>query len=413
MNILVVSIDRFHAGFLGCYGNTWVATPHFDRLAAQGLVFDQSYLDHPNLAEICRGWWTGRHVLERLANGADAPCLQHYMAEAGLTTSLVTDDSLVAAQAEAHAFGQVVRIGVADDESDTRGPADDAGATSAAGLFARATEWLAEARKPSFVWLHSRGMSAPWDAPYEMRSQYADEDDPPPPNFVAPPCRQIEGAHDPDELWGAAQAYAGQVSLIDLCLGGLLEFIESDSAWSEAILMVVGARGFPLGRRGRLGAVDDALFGELVQTPWFVRWPGGELAAGRSSILVQPLDLAPTLAEAVSSPWHNASVGQSLLASMREATTPPRDRILLVNEAGERGLRTPAWYLRLPAEGPDATGPAELYSKPDDRWEMNDVAARLPDIVEALTSAADDYTAAMRESRTADLFPLDESLTAS
>lgn len=448
LNIVIVSIDCLHAGFLGCYGNTWVATPHFDRLAAQGLVFDQSFLDHPDLAEVCRAWWTGRHVLERAASNEDSPLLPLHMAKAGLDTLLITDDAVVATQADAHAFSQVVRLGAAAGEADPREPADDVVATSAAGFFARATEWLAEARKPSFVWLHSRGMSAPWDAPYELRRQYADEDDPPPPHFIAPPCRRLESEHDPDELWGAAQAFAGQVSLVDLCLGGLLESIESDPAWANALLMVIGARGFPLGRRGRLGPVDDALIGELVQTPWLVRWPGGQSAGARSSMLVQPFDLAPTLADAVSAPWPIAAsaqgvaefvripdqthgdaptshevryrqmnhpvwpsptVGRSLLPVVREQTVPPRDRILLVNSAGERGLRTPAWYLRLPADGAESP-PPELYSKPDDRWEVNDVAGRLPDIVAGATAALDEYTAALQAGRVAELPPLDESL---
>lgn len=448
MNIVVVSIDCLHAGFLGCYGNTWVATPHFDRLASQGLVFDQSFLDDPDLGDVCRGWWTGRHALERATGGEDSRFLPPHLAKSGLATSLVTDDALVATLAEAHAFGQVVRLGAAAGEPDPQTPADDVVDTSAAGFFARATEWLAEAKESSFVWLHSRGMSAPWDAPYELRRQYAEEDDPPPPKFIAPPCRRLEREHDPDELWGAAQAYAGQVSLVDLCLGGLLEFIESDPAWSRALVMVVGARGFPLGRRGRLGPVDGALFGEFVQTPWLVRWPGIDQAAARSSLLVQTFELAPTLADAVSahrpgaasdrsvaefvriparthgdaltSPevshsemsdplWPSPTVGRSLLPLVREEAAPPRDRILLVNSAGERGLRTPAWYLRLPA-GDSSSSPAELYSKPDDRWEVNDVAGRLPDIVEALTAAADEYVAAVQSGRTADLPPLDESL---
>jgi arylsulfatase A-like enzyme len=412
LNIVVVSIDRLHAGFLGCYGNTWVATPHFDRLASQGAVFDQALVDHPDLNEICRAWWTGRHALEAHETGGQAvPTLPRRLAEAGIAASLITDDALVASQAEAHGFGEVVRLGAAGGAPEAQSPAEEAAATREATLFASATEWLAGAERSGLVWIHSRGMSAPWDAPYELRSQSADEDDPPPPDFITPPCRRLAGDHDPDELWGIAQAYAGQVSLVDLCLGGLLEFLDSEPPWSEALLMVVGARGFPLGRRGRLGAVDDALDGELVQTPWLARWPQRIPAALRTSLLVQPCDLAPTLVEAAAAPWPDHSVGCSLLATMCEEIAPRRDRVCLVNAAGERGLRTPAWYLRLAAvENSDAPPPAELYSKPDDRWEVNDVAARLPDIVEALTAAAEQYTAAVRSGTVDDLPPLDEAL---
>ena len=41
MNAIIVAIDRLHAGYLGCYGNAWILTPAFNRLAAEGFVFDQ------------------------------------------------------------------------------------------------------------------------------------------------------------------------------------------------------------------------------------------------------------------------------------------------------------------------------------------------------------------------------------
>src|SRR5437764_10934356 len=50
MNILVVEASALHLGFLGCYGNDWVATPNLDRLAAEGIVFDQhiAYCPEPD-----------------------------------------------------------------------------------------------------------------------------------------------------------------------------------------------------------------------------------------------------------------------------------------------------------------------------------------------------------------------------
>ena len=37
-----------------------------------------------------------------------------------------------------------------------------------------------------------------------------------------------------------------------------------------------------------------------------------------------------------------------------------------------------------------------LYAKPDDRWEVNDVANRCPGVVEELQAAADDFRDAWR-----------------
>src|SRR5262249_46262411 len=45
--ILVLNARALHLGFLGCYGNDWVATPHLDRLAMEGIVFDRHYVETP------------------------------------------------------------------------------------------------------------------------------------------------------------------------------------------------------------------------------------------------------------------------------------------------------------------------------------------------------------------------------
>ena len=37
---IVISFDRLPLGYLGCYGNDWIETPHLDRLATQSVLFD-------------------------------------------------------------------------------------------------------------------------------------------------------------------------------------------------------------------------------------------------------------------------------------------------------------------------------------------------------------------------------------
>ena len=39
MKILVINTVGLHLGYLGCYGNDWIATPNLDALAKNGLRF--------------------------------------------------------------------------------------------------------------------------------------------------------------------------------------------------------------------------------------------------------------------------------------------------------------------------------------------------------------------------------------
>ncbi len=408
MNVVVLSIDRLHAGYLGCYGNTWVATPHFNRLAAESFLFDQATTDHPRLEELLRSWWLGRHVREH-AVFEQPPTLAQRLAAAGFATCLITDEPRVANHPLSARFADLVNIeGAAQRPADR--PAEDASATRAAALFAAATERLTEAKPPFFLWIHSSGMETAWDAPDEFRQLYAEPDEPEPPRVEAVPSRRLGRDEDPDQVWGICQAYAGQVSLLDACLGGLLESLQSEAHASETLLAVVGMRGFPLGRNGRIGSPDEALYTELVHIPWLMRLPAAAGAAARSQALVQPCDLAPTLAAALEIAGAGAETyARNLLPIIREEVDAVRGCVSLVGREGERAIRTPAWYLRL-AEVNDGAQTTELYAKPDDRWDQNDVADRCPEIAEGLAAALGELEASIAAKATDSFPPLSEAL---
>lgn len=412
MNVIVLSIDRLHAGYLGCYGNTWVATPHLNRLAAESVVFDHAMIDDPRLDESFRSWWLGQHALERAAGKIEPlPTLAQRLAQEGLATALITDEPQAADHPLAGHFGELVRVGSQHVPSRTGRPADRVEQTGFATLVAAATEWLVQATQPFFLWLHSQGMGAAWDAPDEFRQQYAELDEPEPPRLLTVPCRRLTGDEDPDEIWGICQAYAGQVSLVDACLGGLLEFLDGESCGRETLLSVVAARGFPLGRNGTIGAADNALYSELAQVPWLMRLPGGLGAAVRSQALVQPCDLAPTMTDLLGVGKRSESpIARNLLPLIREDAESVRDRVCLVGAEGERAIRTPAWYLRLPGGDEQAARSPELFAKPDDRWDQNDVADRCPEVVDGLRQALDELETHIRGGALGDLPPLGESL---
>ena len=50
MKVLALTASGLHLGYVGCYGSDWVTTPTLDRLAAEGIVFDQHYADCPEPA---------------------------------------------------------------------------------------------------------------------------------------------------------------------------------------------------------------------------------------------------------------------------------------------------------------------------------------------------------------------------
>jgi arylsulfatase A-like enzyme len=383
---IVLVIDRLGAGFLGPYGNTWLDTREFNRLASQSLVCESVLADSPDLALAYRAWWTGRHALEPAVNSHAA--LPQAARELGLATVLVTDERQVAELPDAAQFAETV---VLSPEPASRA-ADEFDQTGIGQLFLAAIEQLRHIGKPALVWIHCRGMAGPWDAPRALREQFADEDDPTPPNFVEPPRRTYDGS-DPDELLGYVHAFAGQVALVDACLGSLLDALDESpptqsSLTGETLLAVTSPRGYPLGEHGDIGSAHR-LYGELLNVPLIIRWPCGIGALMRTQRLVQPCDLAATLCDWLNlPPLPENGFARSQLPIAGGQDLPPRELALAIGPV-QRAIRSPAWLLHTATVDDEAH--SKLYAKPDDRWEVNEVASRCGEVVELLAAAAGEF----------------------
>jgi arylsulfatase A-like enzyme len=400
MNAICLMLDRLHVGHLGAYGNTWIQTPALDRLASESIVFDQALIDCPRLEMLYRSYWQGWHAMLLREPPAERPSLPAMLRDAGVTTTLLTDEQLVSRHAMAVDFDELVEI---DPPWQAEG-AREIEQTHFARCMVQVIDFLQSAHPPFMLWCHLGGLATAWDAPLEFRQMYWEEGDPPPPDSAEVPDRMLSQDYDPDELLGISQAYAGQVSLLDTCLGALVEFLRTSPAGKETLLAITSARGFPLGEHGRVGPCDEALYSELAHVPLMLRFPDLHGATARSQALVEPSDLWATLLD-----WWGIAqrppspTGASLLPIINGQHESPRDRLCIVGQDAQRAIRTPAWHLRSALEG-------ELFAKPDDRWDVNNVAIRCREVVECLTDALDQYQQTIQSGFAADLPPLSDVL---
>jgi hypothetical protein len=395
ISAVVLVIDRLGAGWLSPYGNTWLDGPNFNGLAARSLLCETLIADSPDLERTYRSYWTGRHAME--AGREYSAVLAAMAAASGGNTMLLTDDLQIAGHPLAGEFGE--RRVLPDVKAAKR--AKEIEQTGLFAFFDAARQAVVERKDSGLLWLHSRGMSGPWDAPLEFRYQFADDEDPDPPDFVEPPEALLSENHDPDEVLGVVQAYAGQVALVDMCLGLLLEAIDEHPLADETLLVVTSPRGYPLGEHRRVGARDEALFGELLHVPLLVQFPGAEHALARSQQIVQPGEICRLIYDACG--W-TASGSSSKLLHELAGEAMASQSLACAEGRGERAIRTPAWFLReSDREGQRQYG---LFAKPDDRWEANEVSSRCGHVVDLLAAELDRFEAAAREGRLAESAPL-------
>jgi hypothetical protein len=359
MRVLMLDIDGLQPAYLGPYGCEWAPTPIWDHLAVTGVVFDQHFADCPDPA-IKSSWRTGQH---HLLNFADGPDLLADLRSAGIRTARVGPS----------ASGDCWDI----DISAKRGAADPLSLNSTRRAARQAFEQIGNAAD-AFLRIEIDALLPPWGPSEEAWAEcFGDADD----ESLEPWTGALPDriATDDDAKFERIQnTYAAAVATLDVGLSKLLADCAKRGWGNDALWILTAGRGFPLGEHGPVGFADADVHEELVHLPLLLRWPNAEHAGTRVAGLTQPADLAATIREALHLPNCGAM---------------PRERIVTGIRRGERlrwGFRSASWYLMLD-DRPDSA--RRLFVKPDDRWEVNDVASRNQELVEEMEREFRSYLA--------------------
>jgi arylsulfatase A-like enzyme len=381
MRILVLNADALHLGYLGCYGSEWVATPTLDCLAAEGVVFDQHYADCPGGPRSC---WTGQYrfpVPQPAEPAPAAPDLRALLEAAGIPFVHVTDPGPLAPAEQEEGTPLERTLEAALDALDQLGAAE---------------RWLVWADLPSLrppwevaqQFLDRYLTETPEEGPDEEEEGEESEGDVEPLTPLTDPGTGLIDVNDLTLLERLQGTYAAAVTQLDAGLDLLLAELGQRGLLDELALVVTADRGLALGEHGIVGEYRPWLHDELIHLPLLLRLPGLAAAGLRVAALTQPIDLLPTILDLLGQP-EAAAHGQSLLPLVRAEKEQVRPYACAGLEGGEGlewALRTPGWGfllpLRVPAGDPER-GP-QLYVKPDDRWEVNNLVQHRLEFAERL-----------------------------
>ena len=367
MNVLVVAAHGLNCHWLGPYGNAWVATPAADALACEAVVFDRHFADDPSPAGTRRSC---------------PPPLVAALRAAGVTTALLDDRK--------------------DRAPDDRGwdlvvPTEPEGhPTPGEALVAsvrRCLDHLA-GRAPWLLWIESDRLLPPWDLELETYQQYAstsvgfatEDESESEPEEVDPTDGPTPGPFDvnDDREWHRLHnSFAAAVTAFDADLGVLIQEFRARGLDQSAAWIVTSGYGWPLGEHAVVGPAGSRMHEELVHLPLLVRLPAHRQGMRRVAALTQASDLPATLCELFALPVPPDLPGTSLLPLTVGSMVAWRD-VAVSTSGPERAIRTADWAFLPPV--PAADIPARLYRKPDDIWEVNDLAPRYPDECDRLAA---------------------------
>ena len=304
-NILFCIADDWGWPHAGIYGDAVVATPTFDRIAREGVLFERAFVSSPSCTPSRNAILTGQ-LHWRLAAGANL----HSELRAGFPVyPLLLEDAGYHVGHWRKAFGP----GRVAKEWGERHPA---------GARYEGFEPFLAARPegaPFCFWL---GTTDP-HRPYELGAG-------------AKAGLKVDAVHVPaflpdlPKVRGDIADYYLEVQRFDRDVGLVLARIEELGELENTLVVVTGDHGMPFPR------CKSNLYDMGVRVPLAVRWGKSVPGARRVMDFVSLTDLAPTFLEAAGLDVPGVMTGRSLLALLRSEAQgrvePARDHVIFGKE---------------------------------------------------------------------------------
>jgi arylsulfatase len=363
-NVLLVVVDALRRDVLGCYGNLRVKTPNVDRLAAEGVVFENAFTQAPfttsSFGSILTGKYPRRHGLVRMKPGVTMPpneTLPTILKSATRADgTALTDADWVAATFHTGALtaGSGLFVGFDLRYEATVGhdlvALDRPWSVFRSGLLvsvlrnklsqhldfggtaAEAAKWIAAGDdRRFFAMVHLFSTHTPYDPPAGFRRMYCDPKYAGPVKaFRAEDRMTIAGGYKPTfaDVDQIKNLYYGGVSEADAQIGKVLDALAQRGILDDTLVIVTADHGESLGEQNLWE--HDHMVQTNLRIPLVLRWPKHLPARKRVAALVDEIDILPSVCDllGISSPEVD---GASFLPLVRGEATSLREYSMAEN----------------------------------------------------------------------------------
>jgi arylsulfatase len=394
MKVLLVVIDTLRADHLGCHGYGRKTSPRIDALAEEGVLCERAYATDVPTQPSFTAMFTGqRGIRSGVVSHSPTedipdttPYLSHILAMAGHETAAV-DTLFFMKKYFARGFHTYMNP-VAHQRRRIQ-------QITAEEINSYALPWLkANYQKDFFLFLHYWDPHALYKAPEEeYRTMFYEGEKSDPNNhsldalehMVSGPFTRglvdAIGENITDAEYVIAQ-YDGEIRYVDTKLGEVLDLLEELGIAEETLLIVTSDHGESMTEHG-LYFDHAGVYEPTIRAPLIVRWPEKLPAGRRIGGLVQGIDIAPTILDAVGAEAPATFQGGSLLPLIRGRIESIRDHVF-TNQGlwqAKRTISDGKWKLiKAIDNGFWPAPPVELYDLEDDPGELTNLAEQRPRI---------------------------------
>lgn len=400
MRVLAITCPALRADALGCYGNDQVLSPGLDELAARSVVFDRHYATIPEALDAWQAWTTKK---------APRP--------PGETLPISESDDLLL---RLHHQSVDLRLFMNSDRPLAPSIAGLWPAVSSYSSLGELKKKLAPVLKPStqqqLIWIDLPHLIPPWSVPKKYLAPYFqgtsgsdeisdgsfEEVDAGIEPWLNPPQGKIQDS-DIAGLQRLRFSYLSAVSHLDNCVGHILEWVDKSPDAEQWTIVFTSPHGWSLGEHGIIDPAFPWIHDERLHVPLMVRLPKDREAGRRVAALTHEADLAGAWPDMLGVSWSDWPMpGLWPLAGGR--TDSIHSHLVSAWRMGdeiEYAVRNPEWKLIVPGDDASASRPRQrqLYVKPFDRFEVNNVIQHYPEKVEELEALLRAHPLAARYSR--------------
>ncbi len=306
MNIILFTIDTLRADHLQCYGYERVRTPNINRLAEEGILFEeciaQTPLTLPSHSSIFTGTFPLFHGVRD--NGGFYLDESHLTLAEALKLKGYTTGGFVAAFVLDSRWGLDQGFDYYFDNFDlTKYKSISLDSVQRRGdeVLEETKKWLEEnLGQKFFTWIHLYDPHTPYDPPEPYKSEY-------------------EGL--PFGL------YDGEIAYVDQLIGEFRQYLENKKVWEKTIIIFTSDHGESLGEH-KESAHGFFIYDCAIRVPLIIRLPQEKLKGRVIREQVRSVDLMPSILSMVGGDVPESVQGESFLPLILEREKAQRGKNL-------------------------------------------------------------------------------------
>lgn len=373
-NIILITIDALRPDHLGCYGYKRAASVNIDKLAKEGVLFNQAISQG---SETCVSLPSLHTATYPRTHGVYKEGFKINPSLATLAEILAKNDYLTMAITcnLKHIQGLQRGFNILFDEGDM--PAD--------GITQKAINWIENRRNDRFfLWIHYFDPHGPYKPP----SPY---------NRIFLENMQKKELPVSDSMWcgdGVIPKYAlergirdinyyisqydGEIGFVDEQIGVLLTKMKELKLDKNLLIIISADHGEALGEHNRY-FIHWLLYDEIIRVPLVIKYkkiiPEGKIINRQ----VESIDISPTILEILRINKPKTMQGKSILSLiLRNESGPPEfafSENARQDDIVRECIRTPGWKLIFSGSdrGLNTSGSYELYNLNTDPGESRNL----------------------------------------